>query len=463
MKLIDIIEVFIAGEWGEETYSKETPCAVTCVRGADIIPISEYDFSAIPVRYINQQAYAKKCLQVGDIIIEKSGGSPTQSTGRVSLVSQELLEHAGAVICSNFCTAFRVKKGWNPLYVYYYLQFIYNRGAFFNFEGKTSGIKNLQLDAAFAAIPIEDISESIQNNIVAILQGLERKNAINRQINQNLEAMAKQLYDYWFVQFDFPNEEGKPYKYSGEMVWSEKLKRDIPASWEIKTIEDIADVYNGATPSTINEQNYGGDIVWITPKDLSDQKQKFVYQGERNISQAGYNSCSTHLLPPNTILMSSRAPIGLLSIAKTKLCTNQGFKSFVPKAENISTYLYYYLNIHIRQIEQLGTGTTFKEVSREDVLNFPILKPSDAILDLWEKRVSALNNKQYEIQKENEYLTKQRDELLPLLMNGQVSVNSDLYVSDIRKCQYHPLSLWRRRSQRVSLRLNVPRTLSLNM
>ena len=125
--------------------------------------------------------------------------------------------------------------------------------------------------------------------------------------------------------------------------------------------------------------------------------------------------------------MSSRAPIGLLSIAKTELCTNQGFKSFVPKAENISTYLYYYLNIHIKQIEQLGTGTTFKEVSREDVLKFPILKPSDAILDLWEKQVSALNNKQFVIQKENEFLTKQRDELLPLLMNGQVSVNSDLY------------------------------------
>ena len=126
--------------------------------------------------------------------------------------------------------------------------------------------------------------------------------------------------------------------------------------------------------------------------------------------------------------MSSRAPIGLLSIAKTELCTNQGFKNFVPKAENISTYLYYYLNIHIRQIEQLGTGTTFKEVSREDVLKFPILKPSDTILDLWEERVSALNNKQFEIQKEKEYLTKQRDGLLPLLMNGQVSVNSDLSV-----------------------------------
>ena len=271
-----------------------------------------------------------------------------------------------------------------------------------------------------------------QKRIGKLLRSLDRKIELNRAINQNLETMAKQLYDYWFVQFDFPNEEGKPYKSSGgEMVWNEKLKRDIPASWKTKAIEDIADVYNGATPSTVNEQNYGGDIVWITPKDLSDQKQKFVYLGERKISQAGYNSCSTHLLPPNTILMSSRAPIGLLSIAKTELCTNQGFKNFVPKAENISTYLYYYLNIHIRQIEQLGTGTTFKEVSREDVLKFPILKPSDTILDLWEERVSALNNKQFEIQKEKEYLTKQRDGLLPLLMNGQVSVNSDLAVSYI--------------------------------
>ena len=210
------------------------------------------------------------------------------------------------------------------------------------------------------------------------------------------------------------------------MVWNKILKRDIPALWETKTVCDIAEVFNGATPSTAEEQNYGGDVVWITPKDLSDQKQKFVYKGERNISQMGYDSCSTHLLPNNTILMSSRAPIGLLAIAKTELCTNQGFKSFVPIEACMSTYLYYYLQFHIKQIEQLGTGTTFKEVSREDVLKFPILKPSNDILDLWEKQVVALNDRQLEIQKENESLTKQRDELLPLLMNGQVSLNSDL-------------------------------------
>lgn len=266
--------------------------------------------------------------------------------------------------------------------------------------------------------------KSIQKRIGKFLAGIDNKIDLNRAINQNLEAMAKLLYDYWFVQFDFPDENGRPYKSSGgKMIWNEKLKREIPISWEIKLIDDIAEIYNGATPSTMNELNYGGDIVWITPKDLSDQKQKFIYQGERNISQVGYDSCSTHLLPSNSILMSSRAPIGLLAIAKTELCTNQGFKNFVPKSGNTSIYLYYYLQYHIRQIEQLGTGTTFKEVSREDILKFPMLKPSDNVLDLWKETVLAINDRQLEIQKENENLTKLRDDLLPLLMNGQVSVD----------------------------------------
>lgn len=121
MKIKDIIDQFIAGDWGKETCSNETPCAVTCVRGADIVPISEYDFSTIPIRYISQQSYSKKCLQVGDIIIEKSGGSPIQSTGRVSFVSQELLDSVGPVVCSNFCTALRVKKdGILSMYIIIY-------------------------------------------------------------------------------------------------------------------------------------------------------------------------------------------------------------------------------------------------------------------------------------------------------------------------------------------------------
>lgn len=98
------------------------------------------------------------------------------------------------------------------------------------------------------------------------------------------------------MQFDFPDENGMSYKSSGgKMVWSEKLKCEMPISWETKLIDDISKIYNGATSSKIIEKN----IVWITPEDLSDQKQKFVYQRERNISQVGYDSCSTHLLPTN--------------------------------------------------------------------------------------------------------------------------------------------------------------------
>ena len=270
-------------------------------------------------------------------------------------------------------------------------------------------------------------SLDIQKRIGRILTDIDNKIAINRQINDNLEAMAKQLYDYWFVQFDFPNEDGKPYKSSGGvMVYNERLKREVPIGWEVENLIDFAEIKNGATPSTADEANYGGDIVWITPKDLSDQQSKFVYQGERNITKQGFDSCSTSMLPTNSVLMSSRAPIGLVSIAKHEVCTNQGFKSFIPKNIENSIYLYYYIKHHIKQIEQLGTGTTFKEVSRDDLCKFPILVVgANEAYKQWIELQDEIANKQFVLTKEIAVLTKQRDELLPLLMNGQAVVNSD--------------------------------------
>ena len=428
MKLADIIDTFITGDWGEESPTQDTPNAAYCVRGADIVPITNHNFTDIPQRYVCDRTKETKLLAAGDLVIEKSGGSPTQSTGRIVYVSEDLIKAKGNVVCSNFCTAFRVKAGWNPLYVYYFWQNVYNHGAFFNFEGKTSGIKNLQLDNALSAIDIEYLPLEKQNQIVASLASIDEKIKVNRQINDNLEAMAKQLYDYWFVQFDFPNEDGKPYKSSGgAMVYNERLKREVPIGWEVENLIDFAEIKNGATPSTADEANYGGDIVWITPKDLSDQQSKFVYQGERNITKQGLNSCSTSMLPINSVLMSSRAPIGLISIAKHEVCTNQGFKSFIPKNMEDSIYLYYYIKHHIKQIEQLGTGTTFKEVSRDDLCKFPILVvgANDAYKQ-WVELQDEIANKQFVLTKEIASLTKQRDELLPLLMNGQASVNYHL-------------------------------------
>ena len=272
---------------------------------------------------------------------------------------------------------------------------------------------------------IPELDEQI--TVGRLLASLDDKIHLNKRINDNLEAMAKQLYDYWFVQFDFPNEEGKPYKSSGgAMVYNERLKREVPIAWEVENLIDFAEIKNGATPSTADEANYGGDIVWITPKDLSDQQSKFVYQGERNITKQGFDSCSTSMLPTNSVLMSSRAPIGLVSIAKHEVCTNQGFKSFIPKSISDSIYLYYYIKHHIKQIEQLGTGTTFKEVSRDDLCKFPILTiGAKDIYVQWIELQNGIADKQLALTKEIAALTKQRDELLPPLMNGQASVNSD--------------------------------------
>ena len=362
----------------------------------------------------------KNTVQVGDTILVASTGS-VEVLGKAATTFSSL----GDVQIGAFLRIIRPKEDKYAAIISAYLQSTLFR-MYIQKQAKGTSINNIRNEhlANFTLyIPFD-------NNLVLFSSfycNLDRKITLNRSINHNLEAMVKQLYNYWFVQFDFPDENGKPYKSSGgKMVWNEKLKREVPVLWESKLVDDVAEVFNGATPSTANEQNYGGNVVWITPKDLSDQQQKFVYYGKRNISHIGYDSCSTHLLPINTILMSSRAPIGLLSIAKTYLCTNQGFKNFVSKEENMATYLYYYLKIHIKQIEQLGTGTTFKEVSREDVLKFPILKPNNETLCLWETNVATINDKQLEIQKENENLTKLRDLLLPLLMNGQVSINYDL-------------------------------------
>ena len=327
--------------------------------------------------------------------------------------------------CSSDVLVFRAKNGHDSNFLYAVLM----QDTFFDYA--MQGAKGSKMPRGdkdqIMRYEIPTFSTDEEENIGKMVVDITSKIAINRRINDNLEAMARQLYDYWFVQFDFPNKEGKPYKSSGgAMVYNERLKREVPIGWEVENLIDFAEIKNGATPSTADEANYGGDIVWITPKDLSDQQSKFVYQGERNITEQGFDSCSTSILPTNSVLMSSRAPIGLVSIAKHEVCTNQGFKSFIPKSISDSIYLYYYIKHNIKQIEQLGTGTTFKEVSMDDLCKFPILTiGAKDIYVQWIELQNGIADKQLALTKEIAALTKQRDELLPLLMNGQASVNSD--------------------------------------
>ena len=153
---------------------------------------------------------------------------------------------------------------------------------------------------------------------------------------------------------------------------------------------DIAKIYNGSTPSTSDNSNYDGEIIWATPKDLSDQNSKYFSQGARNITQKGFDSCSTQMIPANNILMSSRAPIGLFAINTVACCTNQGFKNIVlDKSISDVDYMYYYLKYHVKEIEALGSGTTFKEISKTSFEKYEISIPS---LSVQKKISSVLSN-----------------------------------------------------------------------
>ena len=134
-------------------------------------------------------------------------------------------------------------------------------------------------------------------------------------------------------------------------------------NWKTCALSDLGEIVGGATPSTKNESYYGGDIAWITPKDLSTFAGRFIHCGERYITIDGLRSCSARLMPPGSILFTSRAPIGYVAIAANEVCTNQGFKSIVPNANTDYLFLYYLLVQNRSRIENMGSGTTFKEVS----------------------------------------------------------------------------------------------------
>ena len=159
------------------------------------------------------------------------------------------------------------------------------------------------------------------------------------------------------------------------------------SNWIKVRIEDIGEVVGGSTPSTKNDKYYGGDIAWITPKDLSNFDGRFISSGERNITEAGLESCSARLLPKHTVLFTSRAPIGYIAIASNDLATNQGFKSIIPNEKIDYLFLYYLLKYNKDKIESVGSGTTFKEVSGASMKKIEVRIPQDK---REQKRIAAI-------------------------------------------------------------------------
>lgn len=193
------------------------------------------------------------------------------------------------------------------------------------------------------------------------------------------------------------------------------------AEWTECKISDIGTVVGGATPSTKKPENYeNGTIAWITPKDLSTFSGRYIQHGERNITEAGLRSCSTQLLPKNTVLFSSRAPIGYVAIAANDVCTNQGFKSVIPNENTNPLFLYYLLKYNKDKIEGMGSGTTFKEVSGNTMKNIVVSVPTDKKV---QERISSMLGSIDDKIEENERINNNLEQQMQALFNEFLSSN----------------------------------------
>ena len=431
--LFDTVAEFVSGDWGSDTESAETPSSAFCIRAADVAPIETHNYTTIPERHLAMRSFKLHRLKAGDIVIEKSGGSPTQSTGRVVYVSQSLLAARPNLVCSNFCAAIRLKNEWDPYFVYLYWRQVYNTGVFFNYEGKTSGLKNLQLEAAMKSIQIPEIDLPTQLRIAGVLGSLDEKIELNRKKIAELEALAKTIYDYWFVQYDFPDANGKPYKSSGgKMVWNDQLKREVPEKWAVGRIGDHITSNRGISYSTKNISS-GKGVPMINLNSFNvDSSYKVkglkTYEGDIPLSKQ---------LSPFDLVMCNTQQTDLdplKDIIGKSFLVPDIFDSPIVSSHHVTTIhvdnddLKVYLNalFHTREfhayISGYASGTSIRGLDFFGVENCYFALPHKSLLAKFASIAFSCEKEKSIIIKDQQTLLATRDYLLPLLMNGQARV-----------------------------------------
>lgn len=238
-----------------------------------------------------------------------------------------------------------------------------------------------------------------QQRVVTLLECFDRKLLINEKINENLEQQAQAYFQELFVDNADPE-------------------------WTTGTISDLGTVVGGSTPSKAKPEYYTETgIAWITPKDLSINKSKFVSHGENDITELGLKNSSAVIMPEGTVLFSSRAPIGYIAIATDEVTTNQGFKSVVPKQEIGTPFVYFFLKNTLPVIEGMASGSTFKEVSGSTMKKVPAVIPDAETLAKFSNFCAPIFAQQRILEEQNQSLAILRDNLLPKLMSGEIDVS----------------------------------------
>lgn len=258
-----------------------------------------------------------------------------------------------------------------------------------------------------------------QKKIAEVLLVIDAKIDLNNRINAELEALAKTIYDYWFVQFDFPDAKGRPYKTSGgKMVWNETLKREIPAEWGESDITAAAEVAGGATPSKAIPSYWHGNIPFFTPTDASGSV--FQLTTEDSITQSGLDSCSSELFEKGTVFITARGSVGRLAIAGCAMAMNQSCYALKPKTPSTYPYVFLHAKTLIHYLKFKASGSTFNSIVTNDIEWTRLVSPEPEVIAEFCKTVRPMFDRIEAAHRENLELIKLRDWLLPLLMNGQV-------------------------------------------
>jgi len=260
-----------------------------------------------------------------------------------------------------------------------------------------------------------------QSAIAEILSSLDDKIELNNKINQELETLAQTLFKQWFIDFEFPNENGEPYKSSGgEMVESEL--GEIPKGWEVKTIGDIGEIVCGKTPSKANKEFFGKEILFIKIPDMHNNV--FINKTEDGLTLLGAESQKNKFLKKGTVILSSIATVGLVSIVSKDSQTNQQINAIVPTKDTYTNFLYLLLKSKTDDFKQLASGgSTTLNMNTSTFKGYRVLMPSQNKLDLFDSIVYDLFEKIYQQILEIEELENIRDYFLPKLISGELEIN----------------------------------------
>lgn len=451
-RIEDIADKITIGPFGSRMKSDTyVESGVPVIRGTNLTGSKKFSGDWVFITEKLAKQLENCCVSNGDLVFPHRG-----SIGEVGLVDNQFPQY--------MMSSSLMKLRCNPNiadseFIYYFFKSHQGRYELLKNASQvgTPGIGQPLTSLKNIEIKLPSLRE--QRKIVKILSDLDEKIHLNNQINQTLESIAQALFKSWFIDFDpvrakiAAKQEGKDPELAAMCVISGKSEAElrqmadddfaelqataalfpdelveselgeVPNGWEVSTIGEQTQTVGGATPSTKNDEFWdNGNNHWTTPKDLSNLTNKILLNTDRKITDAGLKKISSGLLPKDTVLMSSRAPVGYLALAKIKVAINQGYIAILPNKKYSAEYLIQWCEANMAEIKGRASGTTFQEISKKNFREINFICPDEKIVASYTKTVRTLYDEIALKAKESQSLVDIRDSLLPKLLSSEVDV-----------------------------------------